>query len=94
MSVKGRLPQCGDKEVRLSPWGLLLSAATAVYGAGIIPSHPPQRFQRVDDLRQAFFPGAFAGEAGGEVGFGEGVMMLTLECFQGFCIGNTSQNLR
>jgi hypothetical protein len=31
-----------------------------------LPPHTPQRFQRVDDLRQAFFPWAFAGEAGGD----------------------------
>ena len=43
-----------------------------MYRTRVIPPYPPQRFQRVDDLRQAFFPGAFAGEAGSEFGFGEG----------------------
>ena len=37
-----------------------------------LPPHATQRFEGVDDLRQAFFPRAFAGEAGGEVGFGKG----------------------
>ena len=48
-----------------------LAGLTSRQSAGIIAPHTTQRFKRVDDLRQAFFPRAFAGEAGGEVGFGQ-----------------------
>lgn len=41
-------------------------------GASSIPPHASLRFERVDDLWQAFLPRPFASEAGGEFGFGEG----------------------